>query len=135
MKSSATTSWSVGEVAERFGLPTNVLRHWESVGLLEPARDPGGRRRYTRDDIARVATIQRSKDAGMTLEQVRLLLDSEARGRHEVLEAHVAELDRRMEEMRISREMTLHALRCRAHDISTCPRFRAALDDLLADFA
>jgi MerR family copper efflux transcriptional regulator len=135
MKSSATTSWSVGEVAERFGLPTNVLRHWESVGLLEPGRDPGGRRRYTRDDIARVATIQRSKDAGMTLEQIGLLLDSEAWGRHEVLEAHVAELDRRMEEMRISREMTLHALRCRAHDISTCPRFRAALDDLLADFA
>ncbi len=124
----------MGEVAERFGLPTNVLRHWESVGLLKPERDVGGRRRYGRDDVSRIAAIQRSKDAGMSLEQIGLLLDSEAPGRHAVLEAHVAELDRRMAEMRISREMTLHALRCRAHDISTCPRFQAALADLLEDF-
>ena len=38
MKSSAEHPWSVGEVAERFSLPTNVLRHWESVGLLTPER-------------------------------------------------------------------------------------------------
>jgi MerR family copper efflux transcriptional regulator len=25
---------SIGEVATRFGLPTHVLRHWESEGLL-----------------------------------------------------------------------------------------------------
>jgi MerR family transcriptional regulator, copper efflux regulator len=134
MKSRGEHDWSVGEVAERFDLPTNVLRHWESVGLLTPGRDAGGRRRYGRDDVARIAAIQRSKDAGMSLEQIGLLLDAEAPGRHAVLEAHVAELDRRMAEMRISREMTLHALSCRAHDISTCPRFQAGLADLLEGF-
>ncbi|WP_340688600.1 MerR family DNA-binding transcriptional regulator [Amycolatopsis coloradensis] len=40
MKSSTL---SVGEVAERFGLATHVLRHWESVGLLKPARAAGSR--------------------------------------------------------------------------------------------
>ena len=76
MKSS---SWSVGEVAERFDLPTNVLRHWETVGLLAPARDGAGRRRYSRDDVGRVAIILRSKSAGMSLEQIGVLLDSGAR--------------------------------------------------------
>jgi MerR family transcriptional regulator, copper efflux regulator len=70
MKSSSDRTWSVGEVAERFDLPTNVLRHWESVGLLEPARDSAGRRRYGLDDVSRVAAIQRSKAAGMSLDQV-----------------------------------------------------------------
>ncbi|WP_301184415.1 MerR family DNA-binding transcriptional regulator [Streptomyces sp. 6-11-2] len=28
---------SIGAVAERFGLPTHVLRHWEAMGLLAPA--------------------------------------------------------------------------------------------------
>src|SRR5690349_351650 len=93
--------WSVGQVAERFGLPTNVLRHWESEGLLTPDRDAADRRRYDRDDVVRVAVIQRSKAAGMSLDQIRTLLDAEARGRHEVLLAHVADLDKRMEEMRI----------------------------------
>ena len=126
--------WSVGEVAERFELPTHVLRHWESTGLLTPERDAAGRRRYSRSDAVRVATIQRSKAAGMSLEQIRFLLDSGAEGRHRVLAAHLEDLDRRMEEMRISREMTQHALDCRYHDISHCPSFRARLEDMLVDF-
>ena len=129
-----STSWSVGEVAERFDLPTNVLRHWEAVGLLAPARDGAGRRRYSRDDVGRVAVILRSKSAGMSLEQIGALLDAGAKDRHEVLSAHLADLDRRMEEMRISREMTQHAFDCKAHDIATCPRFRAQVADLLVDF-
>jgi MerR family transcriptional regulator, copper efflux regulator len=129
-----STSWSVGEVASWFDLPTNVLRHWESVGLLSPDRDGAGRRRYSRDDVGRVAIIQRSKSAGMTLEQIGVLLDAGARGRHEILQAHLEDLDRRMEEMRISREMTQHAFDCKAHDIATCPRFRAQVEDLLVGF-
>lgn len=132
MKSS---HWSVGEVAAHFGLPTNVLRHWESVGLLRPERDGAGRRTYSKDDVVRVAVIQRNKDAGMSLAQIGLLLDSEAWGRHQVLVAHIAELDRRMEEMRRSRAMTEHAMRCRAHDVTTCPRFRSQIADLVTEFA
>ena len=124
--------WSIGDVAVRFGLETHVLRHWESVGLLEPARDGAGRRRYGEADAVRIAVVIRSQSAGMSLEQIGVLLDGGNRGRHEVLEAHVADLDRRMEEMARSREMTLHALRCRAHDIATCPRFTAWVEDLLA---
>jgi len=131
MKSSGAPEWSIGEVATRFGLETHVLRHWESMGLLEPARDGAGRRRYGPDDVVRVAVVLRSKASGMSLEQIAVLLDAEARGRHELLEAHVADLDRRMEEMARSRAMTLHALQCRAHDIATCPRFRAWVDDIL----
>lgn len=134
MKSSAEHPWSVGEVAERFDLPTNVLRHWESVGLLDPPRDSGGRRRYGEDEVVRIAVIQRSKAAGMTLDQIAVLLDDSARGRHEVLQQHLDDIDRRMEEMRRSREMTEHAMGCRSHDIATCPRFRAGVDDVLARF-
>lgn len=134
MKSSSSHPWSVGEVAERFDLPTNVLRHWESVGLLRPQRDSADRRRYGEDEIVRIAIIRRSKASGMSLEQIAVLLDDGRSGRHEVLHAHLDDLDRRMEEMRRSREMTEHALQCSAHDITACPRFRAGVDDVLARF-
>lgn len=124
--------WSIGEMAARFGLETHVLRHWEDVGLLLPVRDGAGRRRYVQDDLVRIAVILRSKAAGMTLEQIGVMLDAGAADRHRVLEDHIADLDRRMAEMRRSREMTEHALRCRAHDIATCPRFRHAVADLVA---
>jgi DNA-binding transcriptional MerR regulator len=133
MKSSrgADQSASIGDTARRFGLETHVLRHWEDVGLLTPLRDPAGRRRYRDDDVVRIAVIVRSKAAGMSLEQIVVMLDAGAPERHRVLEEHVADLERRMAEMERSREMTLHALRCRAHDIATCPRFKAGVQDLL----
>jgi len=84
--------------------------------------------------VGRVAVILRSKAAGMSLDQIAFLLDAGAEGRHEVLTVHLADLDRRMEEMRISREMTQHALDCRAHDVGTCPAFRKRVEDLLVGF-
>ncbi|MGF0116290.1 MerR family transcriptional regulator [Promicromonospora sp. Marseille-Q5078] len=138
MKSSGVVerTWSVGELAERFGLETHVLRYWEDVGLLAPARDGAGRRRYGSDDVVRVATILSSKVAGMSLEQIQVLLDAGghetgAAERHRVLAAHLAELDRRQAEIERSRHMTEHALSCRAHDIATCPRFREHVQDLV----
>ena len=123
-------TWTVGELAARFDLPTNVLRHWESLGLLTPARDASGYRRYAQGDLVRVAVILRNKSAGMTLEQIGVLLDGEAQGRHEVLEAHLRDLDERARSIERSREMTEHALRCRAHDIVACPRFSQHVADL-----
>lgn len=129
MKSSGL---SIGDAAARFALPTHVLRHWEDVGLLRPVRDGGGRRRYDDDDLVRIAVIVRSKRAGMSLEQIGVLLDENAPERHRVLEDHIADLQRRMAEMERSRRMTEHALHCRAHDITTCPRFRAIVADVVA---
>lgn len=123
--------WSVGDLAARFGLETHVLRHWESMGLLSPVRDGAGRRRYGSDDAFRVATIIRSKAAGMSLEQIRVMLDGGAHDRHVILEEHIADLEQRMAEMELSREMTRHALECRAHDISSCPNFRAHVQDIV----
>lgn len=125
----------MGDVAAKFGLATHVLRHWEDVGLLKPVRDAAGRRRYGIDDLGRVAVIIRSKDSGMSLEQIAVLLDSDAADRYRVLQAHVDDLDRRMAEMQRSREMTLHALSCRAHDVATCPNFKRFIDDILGALA
>ena len=123
---------SIGDAAARFDLPTHVLRHWETVGLIRPGRDGGDRRRFSDDDLVRIGVIVRSKAAGMSLEQIGVLLDEQAPERHRVLEDHLADLDRRMADMERSRRMTEHALRCRSHDITTCPRFRSIMGEVVA---
>lgn len=124
-------TWSIGELASRLGLATHVLRHWEDVGLLAPRRDGSGYRRYTRDDLVRVLTIRSSQAAGMSLDQVRTLLDVDSAARHAVLEAHLAQLEEQRRELERSRLMTEHALRCQAHDIAQCPRFTSYVQDLV----
>jgi MerR family copper efflux transcriptional regulator len=129
MKSSA---WSIGEMAERFGLATHVLRHWEDRGLLEPDRDGAGRRRYGEADAYRVAVILASRMAGMGLDQIRALLDAGTAGRREVLEGQLSDIEERIAALERARAMARHALECRAHDISTCPNFRANAADIVA---
>jgi len=131
MKSSSTRQWTIGELAERFDLATHVLRHWEDMGLLAPERDSAGRRHYVEADVYRVAVIVSSKAAGMSLEQIRNLIDGSAEGRHMILTDHLAGIDARVAELERSRFLTRHALECRAHDISTCPNFRAHVADLV----
>ncbi|HEY5821360.1 MAG TPA: MerR family transcriptional regulator [Propionibacteriaceae bacterium] len=123
---------SIGDTAARFGLDTHVLRHWEDKGLLSPERDGADRRLYADDDIVRIATILRSKAAGMTLSQIAVLLaDDHGPKRHAVLQQHIADLDRQMEEMQRSRAMAVHAFECEAHDLTRCPGFRATIQDVL----
>lgn len=127
-------AWPIGEVAEQLGLETHVLRHWEQMGLVAPGRDGAGRRRYVAADLVRIATVIRSKSAGMSLEQIREMLDADAHGRHRLLEGHLADLDRRLEDLARARAMTEHAFGCHAHDITTCPRFREHVVDLVGRF-
>ncbi len=132
MKSSPrAVRWSVGELAQRFDLETHVLRHWEDKGLLSPERDGAGRRVYGEDDAYRVAVILTSKASGMSLEQIRTLVDATSEDRRDVLRGHLAELDRRQEEIERSRHLTEHALECRAHDIAQCPGFRSHVADVV----
>jgi DNA-binding transcriptional MerR regulator len=132
MKSSPERTWSIGELATRFDLPTHVLRHWEDEGLLAPARDTAGRRRYVEADAYRIAAIVANKAAGMSLEQVRSLLDASAEDRRTALEQHLADLAARVAAIERSQQMTEHALECRAHDVAQCPNFRNHVSDIVA---
>ncbi|YAL83445.1 MerR family transcriptional regulator [Dermacoccaceae bacterium W4C1] len=132
MKANDVQQWSIGRLARQVDLPTHVLRFWEDEGLLNPDRDASGYRRYNRDDLVRVVTIQRSRMSGMSLEQIKTLLDGQAPDRHQVLTDHLADLDAREAEIHRSRAMTEHAMRCRAHDIAACPNFAAHVADVIS---
>ncbi|AIG80465.1 Putative MerR family transcriptional regulator [Amycolatopsis japonica] len=127
MKSS-TADLSIGEVAQRFGLATHVLRHWESMGLLSPARATASRRRYGSDDIYRVAVILRAKEAGFGLEDIRELFDArDPATRTGLLRRHRTELAARIAAAQASLELIDCALDCDHEDIVSCPHFQAAV--------
>lgn len=111
MKSSA--DFSIGELADRFGLATHVLRHWESEGLLDPGRDALGQRRYRPEHLRRVALILMAKDAGFTLGQVReLFATDDPMDRPELLREHLRALEQRIDRAQAAKDLIEHALSC-----------------------
>lgn len=66
----------IGELADRSGFPARTIRFYEHRGLLpEPARGPNGYRRYDDVTIERLRFIANAQAAGLTLAEIRGVLD------------------------------------------------------------
>lgn len=119
---------AIGEAAARFGLATHVLRHWETIGLLTPARLANGRRRYRPQDLTRVAVIVRGKQAGLGLEEIgALLTNSGPPQRRAILSGHRDALRQRIDALQACLHLVEGALDCRAQNMLTCPDFKRLL--------
>jgi len=65
----------IGEFAERTGLSSRTLRHYEEIGLIPPTgRTEGGFRLYTDEDLRRMLTIRRMKALGYSTTEMAQLL-------------------------------------------------------------
>lgn len=76
-----TTNWEpdralygISVAAELTGSNPQMLRVYESKGLLEPQRTDGGTRRYSRNDIDRIKQITTLLGAGLNLAGVQHVL-------------------------------------------------------------
>ena len=124
---------TIGQLGARFGLATHVLRHWEDVGLIEPAERVNGRRRYRPWHVSRVATILLSKEAGFTLTEIKAILDApDGPARKELLRRHRDELDRRLARIKAARQIVQHGIDCRAEDFTRCPNFLRIVEAMAA---
>lgn len=65
--------YSIGEVAEMFGLKTSVIRFWETeFNFLSPHKNAKGDRRFTKANIEQLRLIHHLvKERGFTLEGAR----------------------------------------------------------------
>src|SRR5258708_1694856 len=88
--------FSISELAQEFDVTPRAIRFYEDQGLLAPRRD-GQRRIYTPRDRTRLKLTLRGKRLGLTLAEIRELIDMYEPGRddaaqlerfREVLEAH-----------------------------------------------
>ena len=71
--------FTIGDLAQEFGITLRTLRFYESRGLLSPARS-GLTRIYSAKDRARLAIILKGKQLGFTLIEIRAMLANEEKG-------------------------------------------------------
>jgi MerR family redox-sensitive transcriptional activator SoxR len=64
---------TISEVARQVGLQTSAIRYYERIGLLPRAPRMSGQRRYDTTALYRLAIIQRARQLGFTLTEIRHL--------------------------------------------------------------
>ena len=64
---------TISQVARQVGLQASAIRYYEQIGLLPPADRVSGQRRYDLTVLYRLSVIQRARQLGFTLEEVRQL--------------------------------------------------------------
>lgn len=105
MEKSADAFRTISEVADWLGVPTHVLRFWESkFSQVKPVKRAGGRRYYRPNDMALLAGIRvLLHDDGMTIRGVQKLLREKGA-------KHVAEMcDRSLTEAPVAPEPPIEA--------------------------
>ncbi len=71
----------IGEVAHRAGVAASALRYYEAQGLIAGTRSAGGRRRFPRSVLRRLAFIRVAQQLGLSLQEVKDALASLPGGR------------------------------------------------------
>lgn len=99
--------WGIQDFAALHEITPRTLRFYEDKGLINPARQSGGRI-YSPEDKVRVEEILRAKRLGFTLEDIKVVMD--------VTDGHVTDRD----ELLLRREnfqKVIRSLRRRRKDI------------------
>lgn len=125
---------NIGDAAKASGVSAKMIRHYESIGLIDAAkRTEAGYRLYSEQEVQVLQFIHRGRELGFTLEQIATLLalwKNKGRASKDVramAQQHIDELDKKIGDMQaMRRTLARLASACHGDDRPDCP----ILDDL-----
>lgn len=66
----------IGEVAQRSGISSRMLRHYDRLGVVSPSeRTAGGYRHYTEADLRQLFPVEALRSLGLSLKEIAEVLD------------------------------------------------------------
>ncbi|HEX5374581.1 MAG TPA: MerR family transcriptional regulator [Solirubrobacterales bacterium] len=119
---------TIGEAADRAGVPPSTLRYWESAGLLTPPRRVGGKRRYHAEALRQIELVALAKRAGFTLAETRIILAGLSektpppRIWRELASGKLPEIERTLVEAAAMKRVLEEGLRCECLSLEDCLR-------------
>jgi DNA-binding transcriptional MerR regulator len=109
---------TVTKLARRCGVSRTALLYYESIGLMPPPGRTGGNYRcYSEADAGRLLAIRAYRKAGLSLEDICILLKTRSRRGGDasgVLKRRLVELDAEIEALRAHQQAILQLLGSRA---------------------
>jgi MerR family redox-sensitive transcriptional activator SoxR len=117
----------IGDVARAAGVRKSLIRYYEQEGLLPPAPRVSGQRRYDASVLRRLAVIDVAQRAGLSLAEIRELLeigsDPFSPRLRALAERRLPEIERLMARAGQMRAWLESATRCECVTVDECPLF------------
>jgi MerR family transcriptional regulator, redox-sensitive transcriptional activator SoxR len=122
----ASMALSISEVAKQIELRPSAIRYYEQIGILPPAQRVSGQRRYDVTALHRLVLIQRARQTGFTLNEIKQLFFGFRAGtppsaRWEKLKKRkIGELDAMLDHIQSMRELLEQQGKCRCTALEEC---------------
>jgi DNA-binding transcriptional MerR regulator len=113
------TTFTISDLADTFGITHRALRFYEDKGLIKPRRE-GSNRVYGRRDHARLRLILLGKRVGLSLSEIKEMLDvyDLKEGRTPQLKAALARFSEQIEMLKRQRRDVDQAIAELSHTIA-----------------
>src|SRR5215468_51669 len=118
---------TISQVAQQIGIQTSAIRYYEQIGLLPPAQRLSGQRRYDSTVLYRLAIIQRARQLGFSLTEIRQLffgfreITLASKRWRTLSERKLAELDELMDAINAVRRLLKQLMtKCRCETLDQC---------------
>jgi MerR family transcriptional regulator, thiopeptide resistance regulator len=104
--------YRISELADQFGLSRSTLLYYDRVGLLSPSvRSAAGYRLYSASDRERLAAITTFRQAGLGMDDIRLILTSADDDSTMVLQRRLHEIGKEICELQTKQQVLTGMLR------------------------
>jgi MerR family transcriptional regulator, redox-sensitive transcriptional activator SoxR len=117
---------SISEVARHIGLRPSAIRYYEQIGILPPAQRVSGRRLYDVTVLHRLIVIQKARQTGFTLGEIKKLSFGFRAGTppsvrwQELKRRKIVELDAMLEHIQTMRGLLEQQGKCRCTALEEC---------------
>jgi len=117
---------AISDVARVFGLRTSAIRYYEQIGILPAPVRKNGQRRYDDSVLFRLAVVQRARETGFTLEEIRELFFGFPPGArppkrwHQLSQRKIAELRERMKRLKAMETLLKRVENCSCNALDEC---------------
>ena len=108
--------YTIGKLASKFDLSRSTLLYYDSIGLLQASsRTESEYRQYSEDDVRRLEQICRYRRTGLSLTEIKRVLDSPETDLTQVLEKRLDELNEEITRLRNQQRFILGILKSDQH--------------------
>ncbi|WHH61774.1 MerR family transcriptional regulator [Petroclostridium sp. X23] len=102
----------MGQVCKKFGISRSTLLYYDSIGLLTPRmRTRGNYRVYSKEDIARLEHIFLYRETGVSLEDIKTILDSPKSSLSDIFEKRLESLNDEINKIKFQQRFIINILK------------------------